>query len=351
MTVSRNEIEERWFGFGIRDDQVATVLDSFTRVEQLLGRPWLEASLAAGLIGPAVALPIYAIGVQLQVITGAKGADKLIQRLRAREPSAFSELHSIALCVGSNDVELEIEPRAKVGDAEKVPDFRLRYTGEDWVWVEVTQPDYSQSARIAQEAAASLRDLFDKIPDGVEFQIRFRCEPSEADLDAVRRQVDHATLDQTIETPNFIIHSKAATGSLTPTGSDEHERPIFGNALQRVTGDRRALLSVRVPYSDLRGQKVIDSEARQLPKEGRGLICIATFHGKYWQGLIERSFSPNIRRRISAVLLYQTGLVPGEHGLELQTVGRVLINPHARMPLPSRLEVGLRTLPAAFRTA
>src|SRR5262245_1560664 len=111
-------------------------------------------------------------------------------------------------------------------------------------------------------------------------------------------------------------------------------RPTFGNAVGRVSKEARALLSVRVPYTDLRGQQVVDAKARQLPKEGPGLICVVTTHGKYWESLIERCFSPTIRRRISGVLLFATGLLPGEHGMELQTAGRLLSNPHARVPLP-----------------
>jgi hypothetical protein len=351
MAVSRSEVEERWFGQFLHENEAETILESFNRVEQILGRPWLEASLAPGIVGPSVALPIYVLGIQLNVLSRAKGAEKLIQRLQASEPAAVSELHSITLCVGSNDVELEIEPPVTVGDAEKVPDFRLRRPGEEWVWVEVTQPNYSESAQIAQQAAASLRDLLTKIPDGMEVQIRFRSEPSDVDLNSVRTEVGRATLKQTIDRPAFIIHTSTATPVLTPIGDDEQGRPIFGNAVGRVSGENRALLSVRVPYTDLRGQKVIHTEARQLPKEGPGLICVATAHATYWQSLIERSFSPTIRRRISGVLLFQTGLLLGEHGIELQTAGRLLSNPHARVPLPSWLEGSLHRLPGTFRTA
>ena len=276
MGVSRSEVEERWLGHALHENDAKAILESFNRVEQILGRPWLEASLTPGVVGPAIALPIYHLGDQLSLLDRATGAEKLIQRLQVKEPAAFSELHSIALCLGRNAVELEIEPPTAVGNTVKVPDFRLRRPGEQWVWVEVTRPNYSESAQVAQQAAESLRDLITRVPDGMEVQIRFRCEPSDADLNQVCGEVEHATLNQTIDRPNFIIHTSAATPVLTPIGNDEQGRPIFGHAVGRVCGVNRALVSVRVPYTDLRGQQVIHAEARELPKEGPGLICIVT---------------------------------------------------------------------------
>jgi hypothetical protein len=351
MAVSRSEIEERWLGHPLQDSEAGSILECFNRVEQMLGRPWLEASVQPGVVGPSQLLPIYRLGDQLSVLARATGAEKLIRRLQAREPASFSELHSIALCVDGTDAEIEIEPLAPVGDSGKVPDFRIRRPTEEWVWVEVTQPSYSESAQIAQSAAASLRDLLTDIPDGMEVQIRFRCEPSDADFTSVRTEAGRAGLDETIDRPNFVIHTRAAKPVLTPIGSDEHGRPIFGKWLFRVNGENRASLSMRVPYTDLRGQQVIDAEARQLPKEGPGLICIATGHGKYWRSLIERSFSPTIRRRISGVLLFESGVVIGDHGIELRTAGRLLSNPHARQPLPSWLETSFDRLPGALVTA
>jgi hypothetical protein len=214
MAVSRSEIEERWLGHPLHDNEADPILECFNRVEQILGRPWLDASVQAGIVGPSQLLPMYLLGDQLSVLARAAGAEKLIRRLQAREPAAFPELHSIALCADGSDVEIEIEPLAAVGNAEKIPDFRIRRPNEEWVWVEVTQPNYSESAQIAQSAAASLRDLLTDIPDGLEVQVRFRCEPIDADLASARTEVRQAGLDQTIDRPNFIIHTRAATPTL-----------------------------------------------------------------------------------------------------------------------------------------
>src|SRR4051794_36149030 len=98
MSVSRREIEERWLGHSLQDNEPEPIIESFNRVEQVLGRPWLDSSAKAGIVGPSQLLPIFLLGDQLSVLARATGAEKLIRRLQARESAAFSELHSVAIC-------------------------------------------------------------------------------------------------------------------------------------------------------------------------------------------------------------------------------------------------------------
>ena len=56
----------------------------------------------------------------------------------------------------------------------------------------------------------------------------------------------------------------------------------------------RRLLSVRVPYTDLRGQQLIDAEARQLPKAGPGLICIATPFSKLSMYIAKENYAAKV---------------------------------------------------------
>ena len=187
------------------------------------------------------------------------------------------------------------------------------------------------------------------IPGGLEVQVRFRDEPTDDDIRLVREYVAPLQMGHVIDEPRFIIHAVAAGPELSPIGQDEKDRPIFGNAVGQIVGETRSVVCVRVPYTDARAQQVIDTEASQLPKEGPGLICILTHHEKYWKSLIERSFNPTIRRRISGVLLFETGITLGTHGIEMQTAGRLLMNPHARTPLPPWLVESINRLPVAIR--
>ena len=337
MTISVAEIETRWLGDDAVDIGVEALVDSFNRAELLLGRDWLEQPLSSGATGSAVALPLHVVGERLRTIEQAHRRQKLIARVRNRDEAALSELHAIALCAAADGIEIEIEPEIIVDRRNRIPDFRLRRRNETWVHVEVTAPTLSESGQAAANAATWLASSVESIPDGVTVQVRFRDEPTHKDLAEVLEQVPGTCVGQTVDRPRFVMFVAQASPSFTPAGSDERGRPIMGAIRGRLHGDQRAGLLVRVPFTDERGQRILDSEAKQLPKEGPGLVCILTNYTNYWSGLIERSFSSTVRRRISGVLLFHSGIVPGDRGARLPTIGRLFRNPHARVPLPSWL--------------
>jgi siroheme synthase len=76
---------------------------------------------------------MHVFGEQLAVLERAAKKEKLISRLKNGDRAASSELHALALCVPNDRVEIEIEPEIEVGGGPRVPDFRLRMSGEPWV--------------------------------------------------------------------------------------------------------------------------------------------------------------------------------------------------------------------------
>lgn len=287
---------------------------------------------------------------QLRVLERAAGREKLIERVRARGLAALSELHALALCVGDDaGVEVAIEPTVQVDGGDRVPDFAVRRPGEAWTYVEVTAPNDSESAVEARAAATTLVRSLPAVASGVAAHVRFRDVPTEQDIEEVGTALAAASVGTVVDRPRFVLEVTEATGVISISGSDERDRPIYGSMAGRMEGDVRSSIMVRVPYTDERGQKILDAEAKQIPKEGPGLICLVTGHGKHWRGLIERSFSPTIRRRISGALLLFSGMVGSHDGSpQLLTTGRVLVNPHARAPLPDWLRERLEGLPTRF---
>jgi hypothetical protein len=120
----------------------------------------------------------------------------------------------------------------------------------------------------------------------------------------------------------------------------EEYRPRLSTARRvrdPVEPDRH--LHVRMPFSDERAAELMEREASQLPRDAPGLIMIdvGSAPGAFrdWEPLIRRRFQPTLNTRVGGVCLFNSGLTltPGGGACLSQT--KLLINPHARVPLPS----------------
>jgi hypothetical protein len=112
------------------------------------------------------------------------------------------------------------------------------------------------------------------------------------------------------------------------------------SAAKRVRGptepDRHLL--VRMPFSDERAAEFLHDEARQLPRDAPGLIMINVGEAPgafiQWEPLIQRRFQPTINTRVSGVCLFSSGVVLTPDGGACPSQTKLLINPHAKVPLP-----------------
>lgn len=82
----------------------------------------------------------------------------------------------------------------------------------------------------------------------------------------------------------------------------------------------------------------MDQEARQLPRDVPGLIMIdvgdaAGAFGN-WEPLIKRRFQPTINTRVGGVCLFSSGVVLTPDGAACLSETKLLVNPHAKVPLP-----------------
>jgi hypothetical protein len=348
MSVSPAEIEARWLVAGnVVAGGNEALVETFSRVEAILGRPWLEARFAGPARDPATVLSIHATGQHLQALERAGSREKLIERVRTMDPAALCELHALALCaMGDPNAEVEIEPTIQVEGGQRVPDFAVRQPGELWTYVEVAAANDSEDPVDVQTVTTALAGSLPPVGSGVVARVRFRDAPTDQDIAEVGAELTKASVGTVVDRPRFVLEVGEANAVSSISESDEQDRPIYGAR----TRDEERSLEVHVPYTDERAQSILDTGAKQLPEGGPGLICVRTAHGRYWRGLVERSFLPTVRRGISGALLFFAGMVPGDDGSpQLRTVGRALPNEHARAPLPSWLLDRLTGLPARFR--
>jgi hypothetical protein len=234
--ITVDEISARWMGHGVLEVAPDELLRSFRRVEDVLGREWLEATLHSGARGPAITLPVHVLGSDLVAVENAINTEALVNRLKANDKAARSEHAALAMCVRGPEITVEIEPTISVGGGTKVPDFRVRGPEDDWTHVEVTAPNCSASQRSAQRAVDSLVSSTG-LRDGVSVQVRFRREPTPGDIQLVTRETACINSDRgTKDTEYWVLCVLPVSPVISLIGCDEQDRPVVGAAAARSEG-------------------------------------------------------------------------------------------------------------------
>jgi hypothetical protein len=108
-------------------------------------------------------------------------------------------------------------------------------------------------------------------------------------------------------------------------------RAVFGG------GEPHRHIAVRMAYADERAKQFLNDEAAQLPKEYPGLVMVdlARVPSGFmaWEPLLRRCFQPTQRTRVGAVCLFSSSRELTDDGLAWFLQTKLLVNPHARLPL------------------
>ncbi len=348
-TWTWDDINRDWLG-GAQialppDDAVA----AFNRAEQILGRDWIEAlRIHSGIQvrGTSPTLQVVNAGQMLASIEGVSETDELIEKLRSGDPSAFAELNAVHLIRSSEPgAVVELGPLAKVGDRNRKPDFRVRRDGEQWTYVEVTQPDVAEATIHAHAILQQIANLVQPIKKGFALEVFLRREPSDTEMNLLGETVQRFCLlegHQSTDLPGLAILTlnASAPGMVVPLDHPgEPNVPRLGVAKALFGPDEpHRHISVRVAYADDRAEDFLKKEARQLPNDAPGLVMVQLSRAPggivSWEPVLKRRFQPTIHTRVSAVCLFTSGQVPTQDGAALLTEIKLLINPHAQHPLP-----------------
>lgn len=132
--------------------------------------------------------------------------------------------------------------------------------------------------------------------------------------------------------------------------------PRFGAArLIGGAGEPTRQVVVRMPFSDQRAEKFIHREAAQIPEDAPGLIMVDMTNTRSgfraWEPLVRRRFQPAVHTRVGGICLFASGIVLGQTSLACHSDTSVLINPHAKIALPSWVETALTAAGAEYKQA
>lgn len=353
-----DDINTDWLAGGRLAVPPNEVVDSFNRVERILGHDWIEASrLRSGLKirGTLPTLGVVTTGQMLASLDGVNGdAAKLILKLKNGDESAFAELTALHLVrSGTPTAMIELAPVVKIEAHDREPDFRVCLAGQPSVYVEVTKPDVADAQVRARSILNRLAALVLPIKRSFSLEVFLRREPTDGEVDVLSERVPHFCRmegNRSTDIPGLAILSlnRSAPGQVALLEHEgEPDTPRLGCArVMRGPGEPHRHIAVRMPYSDDRAELFLKRKAKQLPDDSPGMIMVemsgASGGMKAWEPLLRRRFQPTIHTRVSAVCLFTSGHEASPPGEAWIPETKLLLNQYARLPLPEWIIAGLR---------
>jgi hypothetical protein len=361
MTWTVKEIEEDWLAASITALAVASEdsVAAFERVERILGRAWIEACrVSDGSIvrGTAPALRVISMGQKLAALDGIAATETLIEHIRRGDDSTEAELSAIFL-IRSQCKRAQVELYPPVGN--RIADFRVRDGEDTWTYVEVTRPDWSEATERARTVLDRVAAQVIDIKKSFAMEVFLRREPTEEELEELVQALPKFCSQEGMHRQELtaelglLLLNESSPGHIVTNDHGEEIRPRIGMARAIVGSDEpHRHIVVRMAFSDDRAEAFLTSEARQLPKDAHGLVMMGLSRApgafKSWEPLLKRRFQPQMHTRVSAVCFFGGGLLTTPGGAAWLPETKLLLNPHATLPLPSWIERTLTEAGAEF---
>jgi hypothetical protein len=135
-----------------------------------------------------------------------------------------------------------------------------------------------------------------------------------------------------------------ASQPLLPTFDGEGAQVVFAEEIS-VQGESTSVIT-RWESSDVRAKRVFNEEYHQFsPSVSNVLVvnvCAASDGMKLWPGEMARLLQPTRNRKVGAVAFFEQGSLGLPEAIRRRW--RVLVNPHAHLPIPERLLAGIESL-------
>ncbi|HEV2047066.1 MAG TPA: hypothetical protein VGQ95_10770 [Chthoniobacterales bacterium] len=334
----------------------STAPDECARALNALLMYWPERAneLAAGPIrGLSVVANAIDAGLILADAAHLPGVEPVMSRLRSGERGSLSEL-----TVGSALVRLGFYPSFGVAAGTKVPDLALTIDPIT-IFVEVIAPDRAEIVKHFTDRIDEIASSILAVSSDANVELFLDCDLDELDMPTLTTAIGGAAFSDDVQSISsvgrFLKRRYSFPPVVSPSVPSETSGTVLGVARAVVNGDQAtgALAAVRAGVFDGRAKRMLAAELHHFAKSNPNLLVIDTgsvaggLHD--WAPSITRCFQPTQNTRITAVVLYFTGVMgnpPHTH-----RAWKVLINPHAANPLPAQLLEALTKLPTALTAA
>lgn len=326
------------------------VVTAFNQAKRVLGRECVETHESGR--GTLPTFSIIDLGVKAGLLPEVGNSSKLIEKLKLHDQSALAELTSLLL-LHKTGLKCEYEPALTVSGKQRYSDFKMRLNDEAWTHIEVTRPEKSELHKELQTQSEKLFAL-SSIEGRFFLDIYLRQGLTEDELTTllgIARGICESRETMTADLGNLGILTYVANPTSPPAPPEfpeEPKLPMIGAMHTRViSGAPIRFINVRIVYSDNRAEQFLRDEARQLSKDGPGLIIVdmsRTPGGtKSWQQLLLKRLQPNMHTRVSGICMFRSSHQIPDGSITHRA--RLIKNPYAKFPLPTWIEESLARFP------
>ncbi len=318
-----------------------TCVEAFDTVERILGASWID-SFAKGARGLAIAIPLVELGKTLASIEAIPRARLIIERIMKDRAlgSAYSEAYAIAF-FRSLSFEIVISPKVRVNGSIKTPDFAVLTHGTR-VYAEVSRPEHSMNQSQLERNLRSIHDDGMKvIPEGTQAEIYFYKEPSTQEthlvISSARNSIGMGESEHRIEgLAQIFVGALETNRPILPNDLHEKRPILFFTGLKRQ-GSSLSKVTVGVPFTDQRAQRIFNRESKHFSKNYANLLILDVSRVpagiRTWAHLMSGRLQPKLNRRVGAVFMTQYAI--GRRRMERKS--RLLVHPSPYNPIPQKL--------------
>jgi len=348
MAWTYEDIQRDWLAGNRIAVAPADVVAAFDRCERVLGREWTDQA-RGNRTGTAPTLKVVSMGQELAALEDVAGSEQLVEKIRSGDPSAIAELRAIHLLRSQGGTAVELEPLVRASDADRKCDFRIQRNSEGWAYVEVTRPDVSEANARVESLLQTIIDQVSSIKKVFTLEVFLRREPTEEeaaslfatslDLCAAENAAQAICRRELVADLGFLILNQHPAGQFVLNDHGEEPVPRLG-AMKAIVGpgEPNRHVAVRMAYADQRAERFLTREARQLPTDAPGLILVEMLKApggfRSWEPVLQRRFQPAMHTRVGGACLFSSGLVPTPDGEAALYQTKLILNQHARIPLP-----------------
>jgi hypothetical protein len=347
MTWTWETIDRDWLGGNPITFSAGETEEGFNRVERVLGAAWIQKA-TGGARGVQPTLCVASVGRLLSSLEGVRHPPAFLEKLRHDDMATLAELTGIHLLRRNRlSVEAVVADPLSVPQGLRVEDFRVRDGAGPWIHVEVTRPDPSEVEEQLREAQRRITSAVEGAVGSFALNVCLLREPSNEDIEAICASVPGLCAMAGVqhqELPGLVLLSRGPIDFKLPLVPEAVPRgprlmTLGGAAVLGGPGGGACQFVISIPYSDDRAEEFLRREAKQLPADAPGLIMIDVGRApgglKNWIPLIERRLQPKLHTRVGAVCLFSPRYIVGRGPGEWRVETRVIVNGHAKHPLPA----------------